>query len=261
MTTGNYTEERVQIADTELYVLKGGSGAPLLVLHGIEGHEGWLDFHEALAARATVYAPAHPGYTPTERPEWLTTIAHQAIFYHWFIEQQGLGPVDVLGLGMGGWIAAHMAVMCPQNLRKMVLVSPAGLKPEKEEVFDIFVTPWQQVIDLCFCDPDRSPDYKRLYGENFQEFGGPREAGRTMSIRMGFRPFMYDPALAGMLKKVKLPTLIVQGDTDRIMPRECMDLYLQAIYGSTFKTLEKCGYWAQFEQPRALAQVATDFLA
>jgi pimeloyl-ACP methyl ester carboxylesterase len=72
---------------------------------------------------------------------------------------------------------------------------------------------------------------------------------------------MYDPALSGLLKKVKLPTLIVQGDTDRIMPRECMDLYLQAIYGSTFKTLEKCGYWAQFEQPQALAQAATDFLA
>lgn len=261
MTTGNYTEERVGIADTELYVAKGGSGAPVLVLHGVEGHEGWLAFHEALAAKATVYAPAHPGYTPTERPEWLTTITHQAIFYHWFIEQQGIAPVDVIGLGMGGWIAAQMAVMCPQNLRRLVLVSPAGLKPEKEEVFDIFITPWKQVIDLCFCDPDRSPEYKRLYGEDFQEFGGPREAGRTMSIRMGFRPFLYDPALSGLLKKVKLPTLIVQGDTDRIMPRECMDLYLQAIQGSKFKTLDNCGYWAQFEQPQALAQVATSFLA
>ena len=261
MTTGNYAEERVQVGDTELYVLKGGSGTPLLVLHGVEGHEGWLDFHEALATRATVYAPAHPGYTPTERPEWLTSITHQAIFYHWFIEQQGIGPVDVLGLGMGGWIAAQMAVMCPQNLRKLVLVSPAGLKPEKEEVLDIFITPWRQVIDLCFCDPERSPDYKRLYGDNFEEFGGPREAGRTMSIRMGFRPFLYDPALAGLLKKVQRPTLIVQGDTDRIMPRECMDLYLQAIYSSTFKTIEKCGYWAQFEQPQALAQTVNAFLA
>jgi pimeloyl-ACP methyl ester carboxylesterase len=40
-----------------------------------------------------------------------------------------------------------------------------------------------------------------------------------------------------------------------------MDLYLQAIQGSKFKTLDNCGYWAQFEQPQALAQVATSFLA
>jgi len=260
MVTGNYTEERVSVGGTELYLTKGGSGAPVLVLHGVEGHEGWLAFHEALAANATVYAPASPGYTPTERPEWLTSITHQAVFYHWFIEQQGIGPVDVVGLGMGGWIAAQMAVMCPGNLRKLVLVSPAGMRPEKEEIFDIFITPWKQVIDMCFHDPATSSEYPRLYGDDYQEFGGPREAGRTMSIRMGFRPFFYDPALPGMLKKVSLPTLLVWGDSDRIMPRECADLYLQAIEGSTLNTIAACGHWAQFDKPHELAQLTTDFL-
>ncbi|PON18201.1 hypothetical protein C2W62_09220 [Candidatus Entotheonella serta] len=141
MATGNYTEERVSIGETDLYLTNGGSGAPVLVLHGVEGHEGWLTFHEALAANVTVYAPASPGYTPTERPEWLTSITHQAVFYHWLIEQQSLGPVDVVGIGMGGWIAAQMAILCPNNLRKLVLVSPAGIRPEKEEIFDIFITP------------------------------------------------------------------------------------------------------------------------
>ena len=85
-----YQEERIALAGTELYLLKGGEGRPLLVLHGVEGHEGWLPFHDALAAKATVYAPAHPGYGETARPEWLETIAHQAVFYHWFIERAGL---------------------------------------------------------------------------------------------------------------------------------------------------------------------------
>jgi pimeloyl-ACP methyl ester carboxylesterase len=261
MTTANVTEEKVQLAGTELYVPKGGSGSPVLVLHGFEGHEGWLAFHDALAENATVYAPAHPGYTPTERPEWLTSIAHQAIFYHWFIEQQGIGPVDVVGLGMGGWMAAHMAVTCPQNLRRLVLVSPAGIKPEHDEVFDIFITPWKQVIDMCFSDPASSPEYERIYGGEFQEFGGPREAGRTMSIRMGYRPFFYDPALPGVLPKVKLPTLIVRGDDDNIMPAECATLYQKAIAGSTLKVINQCGYWAQFERPQELAQLASEFFA
>ena len=88
MTTAqSFKEERIAIAGTELYLLKGGEGRPLLVLHGVEGHEGWLPFHDALSANATVYAPAHPGYGETVRPDWLETITHQAVFYHWFIDQ------------------------------------------------------------------------------------------------------------------------------------------------------------------------------
>ena len=59
------------------------------MLHGVEGHEGWLAFHEALAEQGTVYAPAHPGYGQTERPAWMETIAHQAVFYHWYLQNAG----------------------------------------------------------------------------------------------------------------------------------------------------------------------------
>ena len=261
MATVTYTEERVALGGTELFVQKGGSGSPVLVLHGVEGNEGWLAFHEALAANATVYAPAHPGYDPTERPEWLTSIAHQAVFYNWFIEQQELGPIDVVGFGMGGWIAAHMAVTCPQNVGKLALVSPAGIRPEHEEIFDIFITPWKQVIDMSFSDPASAPEHRRLYGGEFQEFGGPREAGRTMSIRMGYRPFMYDVALPDMLGKVTNPTLVLHGEDDNIMPLECSKLYQKAIKGSTLQALPNCGYWAHLEKPEEVAQTISQFLA
>ena len=94
-STVQFTEERVKITGTELYVLKGGSGPPMLVLHGVEGFEGWLPFHDALAEQATVYAPSHPGYGQTPCPEWVETIPHQAVFYHWFLQEQALAPVDV----------------------------------------------------------------------------------------------------------------------------------------------------------------------
>ena len=129
-STVQYTEERVKVAGTELYMLRGGSGSPVLVLHGVEGFEGWLPFHEALAAQATVYAPAHPGYGQTPCPEWVETIPHQAVFYHWFLQEQALAPVDVVGIGIGGWIAAQMAVMCPQYIRHLVLVDAAGIGRE-----------------------------------------------------------------------------------------------------------------------------------
>ena len=85
--TRRFTEETVEVAQTRLYLLKGGTGKPLLVLHGVEGHEGWLAFHDALADHATVYAPSHPGYGHSECPSWLGSIPHQAVFYHWFLGQ------------------------------------------------------------------------------------------------------------------------------------------------------------------------------
>src|SRR5438128_1783988 len=71
-----FTTERVPVGLTELYVLKGGSGRPLVVLHGVEGHEGWLAFHAAMAEASTVYAPSHPGYGHTECPDWISSIPH-----------------------------------------------------------------------------------------------------------------------------------------------------------------------------------------
>lgn len=260
-TSTGYTEAKVKVADTELYMLKGGTGAPVLVLHGVEGFEGWLQFHSALAERATVYAPSHPGYGQTPCPEWLETIAHQAVFYNWFLQEHISDPVAVVGIGIGGWIAAQMAIMCPQQLRHLVLVDAAGIRPQQGEIFDLFITPWRQVIDRSFYNTANAPEYERLFGGEFQEFGGPREAGRTMSMRMCFRPFMYDRALPGMLGKVRLPTLIAWGAHDHIIPVECGELYQRAIPGATLRLLEQCGHWPQYERPQELARLISDFVS
>jgi pimeloyl-ACP methyl ester carboxylesterase len=261
-STRRFTEETVEVAHTQLYVLKGGIGRPLLTLHGVEGHEGWLAFHEALAEQATVYAPAHPGYGQTERPAWLETIAHQAVFYHWFLQEAGLQGVDVVGVGVGGWIAAQMAVMCQANLRHLVLVDAAGVRPSQGEVVDIFIMPWREVIERSLYDAENCGEALRIYtAAPLQEFGGVREAGRSMSMRMCYRPYMYDPALPSTLGKIRLPTLVVWGAQDQIIPTECGQLYQQAIPGSSLRVIERCGHWPHFERPETLAEIIREFIA
>ena len=259
--TIHYEALKRPLAGTDLFLLKGGDGHPVLMLHGIEGNEGWLPFHDALARQSTVYAPAHPGFAQTPRPAWLESIQHQAIFYHWFIQQAQLASVDLVGVGMGGWIAAEMAVMCPQPLRNLVLIDAAGVRPQHGEILDIFIMPWKAVIDRSFYDPDHCPEYQRLYSGEFQEFGGDREAGRTMAIRMCYRPFMYDPAFPALLAKISNRSLIVWGAEDQIFPLECAQLYQQSIPGATLQTIDKAGHWPHYERPVELAEMVSTFLA
>ena len=98
-------------------------------------------------------------------------------------------------MGIGGWIAARWRCYVPTSCATWCWWIAAGMRPQQGEALDIFVLPWKQVIDRAFYDPQHCPEYQRLYGGEFQEFGGPREPGRVMSMRLGFRPFMYDPAL------------------------------------------------------------------
>jgi pimeloyl-ACP methyl ester carboxylesterase len=260
--TSQFTTEQVPVGGTELYLLKGGSGRPCLVLHGVEGNEGWLAFHDSLSDQATVYAPSHPGYGHTECPSWITSIPHQAVFYNWFLQQAGLDSVDVVGVGLGGWIAAQMAVMCSAPIKHLVLVDAAGIRPEQGEILDIFVVPWRQVIERSFFDAAHAPEYERIYtAAPIQEFGGVREAGRTMTTRMCFKPYMYDPSLPSMLGKVRAPTLVVWGRQDQIVPVECATLYQRAIPGAKLELLDECGHFAHLERPRELAIALQTFFA
>jgi pimeloyl-ACP methyl ester carboxylesterase len=251
--------DHVPVGETQLYVMKGGDGPPSLVLHGIEGHEGWLAFHEGVASSSTVYAPSHPGYGHTDAPSWISTVQHQAIFYHWFLQEAGLHQVDLVGCGLGGWIAAEMAVMDSSRLRHLVLVDPAGLRPEQSDMLDIFVVPWRQVIESGFRNADQ---YQRMYADApIQDFGGIREAGRIMTTRMCFKPYMHDPALPGMLGKIRTPSLIVWGEQDQIVPFECAERFAASIPGASLTVVADCGHFAHLDQPEALAATIRDFFS
>jgi pimeloyl-ACP methyl ester carboxylesterase len=233
----------------------------MIVLHGIEGPEGWLSFHDALAAGSTVLAPTLPGFGESERPAWIETVPHVALFNLWLLQELGIGEVDLVGLGVGGWIAAEMAVMCPRSFRRLVLVDAAGLRPEKGEVLDIFILPWREVVRRCFFDADASEEYHRVYDASpIVDFGGPREAGRSMTMRIAYRPYMHDPALAPLLRRVQAPSLVVWGDKDAVVPIECGHMFAEAIPGAELRLIESCGHWPHYERPQELARLVRGFI-
>ena len=85
-----------------------------------------------------MWAPSHPGFGRSGDADWMEGIDDLARFYLWFIEAAELGRPHLLGHSIGGWTAAEMATMSPGAIDRLVLVAPAGLKPETGEILDVF---------------------------------------------------------------------------------------------------------------------------
>jgi pimeloyl-ACP methyl ester carboxylesterase len=254
-------EQFIEVGDTKIQLLTGGSGAPLLLLHGTEGNLGWLRYAQALAEHFTVYLPAHPGFNQSERPAWLKTITDLVCFYTWFLEQQGLEGVPAIGFSLGGWLAAELVATTRHAFSKLMLVDAVGLKPQQGEIADIFIMSPAQVTERSFYDPQQAPEYNQIYGHPLSpEQQESAERNREMAVRLCWKPYMHDPRLPALLARVAIPTRLVWGRQDALVPLECGQLYQQAIPGSELVVIEQCGHLPQLEKPEEFVHLALEFL-
>ena len=261
MTTA-FTDEIVEVGGAKIQVLKGGSGDPLVLFHGAEGNSGWLKYVQALSDHYTVYIPTHPGYAGSYSPDWLGSIPDLAAFYTWFLEQQGLEGARAIGFSMGGWLASEIAASCRHAFSKLMLVGAAGVRPQQGEIADIFILSPAQVSELLFHDPSQGGEFTELYGgELSPEQTDAIEQNREMAVRLCWKPYMFDARLPGLLGRVNIPTNIVWGREDALVPLECGELYHKAIPGSNLVVLDNCGHVPQIEKTDEFVKTALEFLA
>ena len=256
--TQNYTEQEIEVGAHKVVVLKGGSGAPVLDLHGETGHPGWTSYHQALSQHFTVYSPQHPGYDKSERPEWVTTIADVAHFHLGLISNLGLeSQISLIGFSMGGWIAAEMAAMSAVSIKGLVLVDAAGVRPKTGEIAEVLMVSPQQALALSFHDPGLAPDLDSLTPEEQQT----QWINREMASRLCWKPYMHNPNLPHYLSLIKVPSLIIWGRQDGMVPLNSAEIYHDALKGSTLHVIDQCGHHPQIEKPREFLDVAVGFLS
>ena len=260
-TTTNTNESRITVAGTEVQMFSGGSGPPLLYLHGAGGNRGWQDFHEELAKNNTVYAPSQPGFNGTGRPEWVSTIADMAHFAQKAARQLGLGRYALVGHSMGGWIAAEIAAMSPDSLTGLVLVDAVGIRPRQSEITEIFMVSSETRAGYRFYDPSQVPNLEELNREMTPEEALVDFSNREMASRLLWRPYMHNPSLPHYLADVRTPTLIVWGRQDAIVPLECGELFHQALSNSRLQVIDQCGHSPQIEKPQEFNQGVSEFLS
>ena len=240
-------------------LLRGGHGRPLVAIHHDIGSPGWLPFYERLAERYTVWVPDIPGYGQSERPEWARSPRDLAIALNLLLDALKLDSTVLVGLGFGGWLAAEMAAMNQSRLGWLALVSPAGIRPTEGEIFDQFFVSHEDYVKRGFHDPRC---FEQLFGElassdQLVEW----DINREMTSRVGWKPYMFDRALPHLIRSVEVPTLIVWGDDDQIVPSNCGELYLQAMPNARLATIEGAGHWVEMEQPERLAELVLQHVA
>ena len=255
-------EEIIEVAGLRTQVRRGGQGAPLLVIHGEHGAPDWLDAFERLAERFDVIAPSLPGYGETERPDWMMSVHDLAAWTTWFARDIGLTqPLNVVGLSLGGWVAAEIAAVAPQFFNKMVLVGAMGVKPREGEIFDYFVESGLTGLRRCFHDPDGSQAFNRYWGGELSLEAIDRiEQHREMTCRIAWKPYMHSLTLPHLLPAISTPTLLVWGDDDQITPRDCAEIYRGGIAGARLALVDNCGHMVEMDQPEAFARLAAEFL-
>jgi pimeloyl-ACP methyl ester carboxylesterase len=260
--TPDHTDELIQVAGISIQVLNGGAGEPLLLLHGAGGNPGWLPYHRALAQQFTVYAPSHPGYDRSSRPDWISSMNDMAHFYRQFIEELGVAPVRLIGFSMGGWLAAEIAAMCPAYVKSLVLVDAAGIKPDAGEIAEILMVSQDVAKKLRFYDPTQVPDYDTLVNRQLTpEEEAVQWRNREMTSRLCWKPYFHNPKLPAYLRAVKVPTLIIWGKYDAIIPLNCGELYQQVLSNSKLHVIDRCGHSPALEKPQEFLQVVQAFFS
>lgn len=240
----------------------GGSGDPLVMLHHSFGNPGWMPVHEALAGHYTVHALDLPGYggpEGSERPDWARHPRDLALIVGQWLRAKDLGPVELVGCGFGGWVAAELATMAPELLQRLILVGAAGLLPEQGRIYDQFLVSHSAYVEAAFSrteafeaifqsngdDPDEHP-----LGDNTLVVW---DMNREMTTRVGWKPYMYNRRLRPLLGGVTVPAVVVWGDSDAVVPLECAHAYVEALPDARLEIVPDCGHAVDLEAPEALA--------
>ena len=253
-------EELIEVRGIKVKMLRGGSGAPLLFLHGAGGGGVWLPFFDLLGKEFTVLAPTHPGFAGSEGYDAIDNIHDLVFHYVDLIEALKLQRPNLVGASLGGWLAAELAVHHGERVGKLVLIDACGLGLEGAPIADFFAPSPPELRRLVFHEPESD-----LARTAIPDVPSPEQLdailrARQTTARIGWNPFMYDPKLRGRLYRITMPTLIVWGAGDRLVPIAHAKAFQAGIANSRLAMIEKSGHVPILEQPAQTARTIAEFL-
>lgn len=231
-----------------------GSGPKLGFLAGFGGLPRWIPCLDALARGRTVIAPSLPGFPGGERGHTVLD-AHLdwVLAAHRLIAQAGLAGADLAGSGPGGSLAAEVAAIWPQSVRRLALIAPWGLFDEKDSMTDPWAQRAPEVPGLLCADPAKWEWLKaEPEGQNSPEWPIEQVRAAEAAARI-FWP-LGNTKLEKRLPLIAAPTLLLWGAEDRIVPKNYADKFARGIAGKTeIRVIPAAGHLAELDKPDEVA--------
>lgn len=268
---------RVELPGASVNYVEIGAGKPLLFVHGVSGcWQNWLENlpHFAAAGRRCV-ALDLPGFGASPMPAWPIGMEAYGRLLRDFGEKLGLGGATLVGNSMGGLLAVELALAAPEAFERLVLVSAAGIvntwRPEERAVATawawrrlspFFAGRGRQIVArprlrrAVFAPLVRFPD--RLADDLLVEqiINGLHEAD-------GFEPALADLIRTDFrerLATIEMPTMIVWGLSDRVIPVAAAASYHRRIPHSRLEIFERTGHVPQLERPLRFNALLQEFV-
>ncbi len=231
---------------------EGGSGTPLVFLHGAGGLNMDLTFLDALAQRFHVYAPLVPGYGDSEECPELRDMLDFTLHTWDVVSALGLKDPVLAGFSMGGMIASEMAAIAPNDVSRLALIAPAGLWLDQHPIPDFFAMLPFELPPVLFYDEEAGAKAMTagvdLSDPNFlQAFlvQNARQLGAAGKILFP----IPERGLASRLYRIRAKTQLIWGDSDKLIAPAYAQEFQRGIAGSSVTMIPQAGHAVSFEKP------------
>jgi pimeloyl-ACP methyl ester carboxylesterase len=265
-------EKSMEVQGVKLVYLEAGSGTPILFIHGFCGNAfNWSEVFGPLSKNYQVIVPDLPGYgksgCPPQKEKQI--MLWYADFLAEFLDQLGVKKAVVVGNSMGGSIAAWMAIRHPEKVDKLVLEDAAGLKGGKLGLFKgvAEMVPASQTISLIHAifptDPAteaKSPVSEQKRVEVSEARYNSDLAPCSSKIMKWSIVSMGKNATEPVLGKISMPTLIIWGSNDDLLPVATAEKFHAKIPGSRVEIIDGGVHTPMQWRPEAFMKVLEGFI-
>jgi pimeloyl-ACP methyl ester carboxylesterase len=249
---GKFTRDELSVDGVKTVVYSAGSGDPVVFLHGAGTIDGF-DFMEPWTDRFRVIAAYHPGFGESGDDPTFTDLHDYVMHYLELFDVLKLDTFRLVGLSLGGRLAATFCSEHGHRVKKLALIAPAGIIDLRHPMLDVIKIPGDQIPGLLVSDFEVLK--KRLPEKPDLDFIGDRyrESG-TVARLLWEHP--ADPKFMRYLHRIKVPTMIVWGDADRIIPVQHTETWRKLIPHADIKIYPGAGHLVHLEKPEAADAIA-----
>lgn len=257
VSTEGFDRHEVFVDGRRVVYYSAGQGDTLLYLHGAGTFHGF-SFTRQWSEDFQVIVPYHPGWGESDDNPKIESISDYVDHYATFLDLLGLGRVHLVGSSMGGRIAAEFAYMHHERVDRLVLACPAGLDVPQHPMTDLSAIAPADVPSYLVADPSVLLPF--LPDEPDSEFSAMREReGKTLARVLSTTGFIH-PSMDRIAGQIAAPTLLLWGNSDRLIPIEQSNAWMQLLLHGNVTKLDAIGHLVFDESPAARSHAQT-FLA